>query len=150
MDKRFGPKISVYWSKSHKHNLSKADTCLKRTKILVPKVSALDRFHCTLVYLMSFYLYRYDILKNKISFAKMQKFQEPFMPLLFVFKLVNVKLICVSWENKTVFLSIKTSIQTRRKQKKLTQVAVYVWSLWIYSNRSFLFENDKFQGKLRI
>ena len=46
-DKIFCPKISVYWSKSHKHNLSKADTSLKRTKILVPKVSALDKFHCT-------------------------------------------------------------------------------------------------------
>ena len=45
-DKTFCPKISVYWSKSHKHNLSKAETYLKRTKILVPKVSALDRFHC--------------------------------------------------------------------------------------------------------
>ena len=30
-------------------NLSKADTCLKRTKILVPIVSALDRFHCTVI-----------------------------------------------------------------------------------------------------
>ena len=28
-----------------KHNLSNADTCLKRTKISVPKVSALDKFH---------------------------------------------------------------------------------------------------------
>ena len=45
-DKRFCPKISVYWSKSHKPNLSKADTCLKRTKILVFKESSLDRFHC--------------------------------------------------------------------------------------------------------
>lgn len=36
----------MYWSKSHKHNLSKAHTCLKRTKILAPKVSALDRFYC--------------------------------------------------------------------------------------------------------
>ena len=44
--KRFCPQISVYWSKSHKHNLSKVDTCLKRTKILFPKVSALDSFHC--------------------------------------------------------------------------------------------------------
>ena len=42
------PKISVYWSKSHKHNLSKADTCLKRINIFVPKVSALDRFYCIL------------------------------------------------------------------------------------------------------
>ena len=37
-DKRFFPKISAYWSKSHKHNLSKADTCVKRTKILVQPV----------------------------------------------------------------------------------------------------------------
>ena len=46
-DKRFWPKISLYWSKSHKHDLCKADTCTKRTKMVAPKVSALDRFHCT-------------------------------------------------------------------------------------------------------
>ena len=46
----FRPKISVYWWRFHKHNLSKADICLERTKILVPKVSALDRFHCNLLY----------------------------------------------------------------------------------------------------
>ena len=48
-DKIFFPKVSVYWSKSHKHKLSKVDTYLKQTKILIPKVSALDRFHCVSV-----------------------------------------------------------------------------------------------------
>ena len=44
--KRVCPKISGYWSKFHKPNLPKVDTCLKRTKILVFKVSALSRLHC--------------------------------------------------------------------------------------------------------
>ena len=50
MDKRFCPKILTYWPNSHKHNLSKADTCLKRTKILVPNVSALDRVYCIYIF----------------------------------------------------------------------------------------------------
>ena len=37
--------MSVYWTKSHKHDMSKADTCLKRTIILVPMVSASGSFH---------------------------------------------------------------------------------------------------------
>ena len=49
------PKISVYWSKSNRHNLSKVDTCLKRTKIMVPKVSAFDRFYFISILLLDFY-----------------------------------------------------------------------------------------------
>ena len=45
-DERFCTNLSVYWWKSHKPNLPKADTYLKRTKILVQKVSALGSFHC--------------------------------------------------------------------------------------------------------
>ena len=52
--KYFVPKILVHWSKCHKHNLSKADTCLKWTNILVPMVSALDRFHCILKRMATF------------------------------------------------------------------------------------------------
>ena len=48
-DKKFGPKISFYQSKFHKYNLSKADTCLKLTKILVPKI--LVRFRQVSLYL---------------------------------------------------------------------------------------------------
>ena len=48
------PKISVYWSKSNRHNLSKVDTCLKRTKIMVPKVSAFDRFYFISILLLDF------------------------------------------------------------------------------------------------
>ena len=50
VDKKFCPKISVYWSKSHKTNLSKADTCLKWTKIFAQNVSALHRFYCIFIF----------------------------------------------------------------------------------------------------
>ena len=41
LDKRICPKISVYYSKPHFHKLSKLDTCLKWTKMLVPTVCTL-------------------------------------------------------------------------------------------------------------
>ena len=47
MVKRFSLEISVSLSNSHNPDLSKADTCLKRTTIFAPKVSALDKFHCS-------------------------------------------------------------------------------------------------------
>ena len=65
-DISFCPKIPVYWSKCHKYNLSIADTCLKRTKILVPKVTALDRFHCSYKVVASTYQKREQLRKRRL------------------------------------------------------------------------------------
>ena len=61
------PEISIWWSKSSKPNLSKADTCLKRTKVLAPEMSALDRFHCNFYGECRTALWR-DLIKENLFF----------------------------------------------------------------------------------
>ena len=60
-------------SKSHKHNLSKADTCLKRTKILVPKAFALDRVHCNN---SLFFSARYSCIFFTIKTSEQEEFND--------------------------------------------------------------------------
>ena len=47
--KKSCPKISVYFSKSHKANLSQADTCLKRTKVFVSRYPPHQRTYNTIL-----------------------------------------------------------------------------------------------------
>ena len=61
-DKRFCPKISVHWSKSHTTHLPKWDTYLKR-----PKIHPLDRFHCIYIILVNgMFCWKHPVVRKKL------------------------------------------------------------------------------------